>query len=66
VTDWTQRIGPGSLCRFEAKYGDPVTAFEYFTMAMRNYLDSGKTPSESAKHATFSVAPQCTDNPLDR
>ena len=33
----------GILCRVEAEYGDPLTALDYFTVAIRNYLDSGNT-----------------------
>ena len=33
----------GSLCRLEAKYGDPLAALDYFTVAIRNYHDSGNT-----------------------
>jgi predicted ATPase len=32
-----------SLCRLEAKYGDPLAALDYFTVAIRNYHDSGNT-----------------------
>ena len=31
----------GGLSRLEAKYGDPLAAFEYFSMVIRSYLDSG-------------------------
>ena len=30
-------------CRLEASYGDPLAALEYFTVAIRNYHDSGNT-----------------------
>ena len=33
----------GILCRVEAEYGDPLIALNYFTVAIRNYLDSGNT-----------------------
>ena len=33
----------GILCRVEAEYGDPLAALDYFTVAIRNYLDSGNT-----------------------
>ena len=32
-----------SLSRLEAKYGDPLAALDYFTLAIRNYHDSGNT-----------------------
>jgi predicted ATPase/class 3 adenylate cyclase len=32
-----------NLCRFEAEHGDPLAAFDYFTMAIGNYHDSGNT-----------------------
>ena len=32
-----------NLCRAEAQYGDPLAAFDYFTMAIGNYHDSGNT-----------------------
>ena len=60
MTDWTQRIGPGKLCRLEAKYGDPVTAFEYFTMAIRNYLDSGN-PTIRVSMAALAAFPTGSD-----
>jgi hypothetical protein len=31
------------LSSFEAKYGDPATAFDYATVAIRNYHESGNT-----------------------
>ncbi len=31
------------LSSFEAKYGDPATAFDYVTVAIRNYHESGNT-----------------------
>jgi predicted ATPase/class 3 adenylate cyclase len=31
------------LSSFEAKYGDPTTAFDYVTVAIRNYHESGNT-----------------------
>ena len=31
------------LCRLEAEYGDPLAALDYFTVAIRNYHDSGNT-----------------------
>jgi predicted ATPase len=31
------------LCRLEAKYGDPLLAFEYVIVAVGNYHDSGNT-----------------------
>ena len=33
----------GSLCRLEAEHGDPLTAVDYFTVAIRNYHDAGNT-----------------------
>jgi hypothetical protein len=30
-----------NLCRFEAEHGEPLAAFDYFTMAIGNYHDSG-------------------------
>jgi hypothetical protein len=32
-----------NLCLFEAEHGDPLVAFDYFTMAIGNYHDSGNT-----------------------
>jgi hypothetical protein len=32
-----------NLCLFEAQHGDPLAAFDHFTMAIRNYHDSGNT-----------------------
>jgi predicted ATPase len=32
-----------NLCRFEAEHGDPLAAFDYFTLAIGNYHDSGNT-----------------------
>ena len=32
-----------NLCRFEAEHGDPLVAFDYFTVAIGNYHDSGNT-----------------------
>ena len=32
-----------NLCLFEAEHGDPLAAFDYFTVAMGNYHDSGNT-----------------------
>jgi predicted ATPase/class 3 adenylate cyclase len=32
-----------NLCRFEAEHGDPLAAFDYFTVAIGNYHDSGNT-----------------------
>jgi hypothetical protein len=32
-----------TLARLEAKHGDPLAAFEYLTLAVRNYHDSGST-----------------------
>ena len=31
------------LCRVEAEHGDPLVALDYFTLAIRNYHDSGNT-----------------------
>ena len=31
------------LCRLEAEHGDPLAALDYFTLAIRNYHDSGNT-----------------------
>ena len=66
MTDWTQRIGPGKLCRLEAKYGDPVTAFEYFTMAIRNYLDSGNPTIRVSMAALAVVAWAISRSAADR
>ena len=30
------------LCRLEAEHGDPLAAFDYFTVAIRNYHDVGQ------------------------
>ncbi|BBX44944.1 hypothetical protein GCM10009641_24640 [Mycobacterium cookii] len=32
-----------TLSQFEAEYGDPLTALDYFTVAIRNYHDAGNT-----------------------
>src|SRR5262249_50193763 len=32
-----------NLCLFEAQHGDPVAVFDYFTVAIGNYHDSGNT-----------------------
>ena len=32
-----------TLCRLEAQYGDPLAALDYFTLAIRNFHDSGNT-----------------------
>ena len=32
-----------SLARLEAEHGDPLAAFDYFTLAIRNFHDSGNT-----------------------
>ena len=32
-----------TLCRLEAEHGDPLAALDYFTVAIRNYHDSGNT-----------------------
>jgi predicted ATPase/class 3 adenylate cyclase len=32
-----------NLCRGEAQHGDPLAAFDYFTLAIDNYHDSGNT-----------------------
>ena len=32
-----------ALARLEAEYGDPMAAFDYFTLAIRNYHDAGNT-----------------------
>jgi hypothetical protein len=32
-----------NLCRFEAEHGDPLAAFDYFTVAIGIYHDSGNT-----------------------
>ncbi len=32
-----------ALCRQESKYGDPLAALEYVTLAIRNYHDAGDT-----------------------
>jgi hypothetical protein len=32
-----------NLCRSEAEHGDPLAAFDYFTVAIGNYHDSGNT-----------------------
>jgi predicted ATPase/class 3 adenylate cyclase len=33
----------GVLCRLEATHGDPLAAFEYLAVAIRNYHDAGNT-----------------------
>ena len=35
----------GFLCRLEATRGDPLAAFEYFAVAIRNYHDAGNATS---------------------
>ena len=32
-----------NLCTFEAEHGDPLAAFDYFTVAIGNYHDSGNS-----------------------
>jgi hypothetical protein len=32
-----------NLCLFDAEHGDPLAAFDYFTVAIDNYHDSGNT-----------------------
>ena len=32
-----------SLARLEAEHGDPLAAFDYFTLAIRNFHDAGNT-----------------------
>ena len=34
------------LCRLEAEHGDPLAAFEYVTLAIRNYHDAGNTAND--------------------
>jgi tetratricopeptide (TPR) repeat protein len=46
------------LCRLEAEYGDPLVAFDYFTVAVRNYLDSGNT---AAIRSPLAVLAACLD-----
>ena len=38
-----ETILAAGLSSFEAKYGDPKTAFDYVTVAIRNYHESGNT-----------------------
>jgi hypothetical protein len=38
-----QSLIAGYLCRVEAEHGDPLAAFDYFTLAIGNYYDSGNT-----------------------
>lgn len=33
----------GNLCRIEAEHGDPLAAFDYFSMAIGNHHDSGNS-----------------------
>ena len=40
VVETTLAVG---LSSFEAKYGDPTTAFDYLTVAIRNYHESGNS-----------------------
>ena len=35
-----------SLSRLEAEHGDPLAAFDYVTLAIRNYHDSGNTTDD--------------------
>ena len=39
----TQSHLAANLCRLEPEYGDPLAAFDCFTMAISNYHDSGNT-----------------------
>ena len=39
----TQSHLASNLCRFEAKHGDSLAAFDHFTVAIGNYHDSGNT-----------------------
>ncbi|MBX7434186.1 adenylate/guanylate cyclase domain-containing protein [Mycobacterium sp. Y57] len=43
------------LARLEAEYGDPGAAFDYFTMAIRNYHDSGNAPLMHVPLASLAV-----------
>jgi predicted ATPase len=38
-----QSLLAGDLCRVEADHGDPLAPFDYFTLAIGNYHDSGNT-----------------------
>jgi predicted ATPase/class 3 adenylate cyclase len=40
---WAETSLSGSLCRLEARYGDPLTALDHFAVAIRNYHDSGNS-----------------------
>ena len=50
-------ISPGGpLSRLEAEHGDPLAALDYFTVAIRNYHDSGNTTTIRSPGASFSIA----------
>ncbi len=38
-----QSLLAGNLCRDEAEHGDPLAAFDYFTLAIGNHHDAGNT-----------------------
>ena len=42
---YTESLLAASLCRLEAVYGDPLVAFDYITLAIRTFHDSGNTAS---------------------
>ena len=54
-----ERVKPlaGSLCRLEAKYGDPLAALDYFTVAIRNYTIRA-TPPRSVSPVDVNVDSQ--------
>jgi flagellin-like hook-associated protein FlgL len=44
-----------NLAHLEATHGDPLAAFEYFTVGIRNYHDAGNTNSMRAALAPFAA-----------
>ena len=40
---YTESLLAASLSRLDAEYGDPLAAFEYVTLPIRKYHDSGNT-----------------------
>ena len=39
----SQSLAAGTLCHYEAEHGDPLAAFDHFTVAIGNHHDSGNT-----------------------
>ena len=39
----SRSLAAGTLCHYEAEHGDPLAAFDHFTVAIGNHHDSGNT-----------------------